>query len=127
MNVLNIKDVVDGVRGIADDLITTDKERAELDIKDRAMDVDSQNKQIEVNMEQVKSEDNFTRRARPFILWICGCTLLYAGLIEPLLRFIASLCGYTGQYPVINTEITLQVLYAVLGISAMRSWDKKNK
>lgn len=81
--------------------------------------------QIDVNKIDAQSDDKFTSRARPFIIWVCGITLLYAGLIEPILRFIARVFyGYTGDFPEIDTVITLQVLFGLLGLGGMRSFDK---
>lgn len=83
--------------------------------------------QIAVNAEEAKSSDPFTSRARPFILWVCGISFAYAALIEPILRFVATVVfGYKGLFPEIDTNLTLQVLGGLLGLGALRSWDKKN-
>lgn len=81
--------------------------------------------QMEVNKAEAASSDPFTSRARPFILWICGCSLAYAALIEPLARFAATVWfGYKGDFPVLNTDITLQLLFALLGLGAYRTAEK---
>ena len=83
--------------------------------------------QLEINKEEAKSSDPFTSRARPFILWTCGVAFAYASIVEPVFRFLAQVVfGYTGEFPVIDTMITLQVLFGLLGLSGLRSWDKKN-
>ena len=43
------------------------------------------------------------------------------------MRIIATMNGYTGEFPVIDTALTIQVLMGMLGIAGMRSWDKKHK
>lgn len=81
--------------------------------------------QQEVNKVEAASADKFTSRARPFIMWICGFSLLYAALIEPFARFIATVfLKYSGPFPVINTEITLQLLFGLLGLGAYRTVEK---
>jgi hypothetical protein len=50
--------------------------------------------------------------------------LAYAAILEPILRLIATLWGYTGEFPVIDTTITMQILFGLLGLGAMRSYDK---
>ena len=54
-------------------------------------------------------------------LWVA---LAYAAILEPMLRFVASLCGYEGAFPVIDTTITMQVLMGMLGLGGMRSFEK---
>lgn len=81
--------------------------------------------QMDVNKVEAASSDPFTSRARPFIMWVCGIALLYASLIEPIGRFVAQVTfHYAGPFPAINTDITLQVLLGLLGLSGMRSWEK---
>ena len=83
--------------------------------------------QISVNVEEAKSQNLFVAGWRPAVGWIGAAGLAYAAILEPLLRFITSVgFGYTGVFPVIDTMLTLQVLLGILGLGAMRSWDKKN-
>ena len=83
--------------------------------------------QLEINKEEAKSSDPFTSRARPFIMWICGVAFGYAAIVEPVMRFVAQVWfGYNGAFPVIDTNLTMQVLMGLLGLGALRSWDKKN-
>ncbi|MFN7882333.1 MAG: 3TM-type holin, partial [bacterium] len=42
--------------------------------------------QIAINTEEAKSDNWFVAGWRPFVGWICGLTLFYAALFEPLLR-----------------------------------------
>lgn len=81
--------------------------------------------QIDVNKVEAASADPFTSRARPFILWICGFSLLYAALVEPFARFVAMVWfHYAGAFPAIDTTITLQLLFGLLGLGAYRTVEK---
>ena len=83
--------------------------------------------QIEVNKEEAKSEDKFVSRGRPFAIWVSGIGFAYVSILEPLMRFIAMVVyNYTGAFPAIDTTLTLQVLFGLLGLGALRSWDKRN-
>lgn len=63
---------------------------------------------------------------RPFVGWVCGAALAYAALIEPVARFIAVVVfAYTGAIPVINTDISLQILLGLLGLAGMRTFEKQ--
>jgi hypothetical protein len=81
--------------------------------------------QIQVNVEEAKSTNWFVAGWRPSIGWVCGAGLAYAALVEPFARFIAKVWfGYTGEFPVISTDLTLQILMGMLGLGAMRSVEK---
>lgn len=82
-------------------------------------------RQIDVNIEEAKSEKWWKAGWRPYIGWGCGTCLLYAGLIEPFAQFVAlTVFGYEGAFPTVDQTVTMQVLFAILGVGAMRSFDK---
>lgn len=84
--------------------------------------------QIEVNKIDAASEDKFTKRARPFAIWVGGVSLAYVGIIDPILKFVARVfLGYTGEFPEIDTVITFQILTGLLGLGGFRSYDKRGK
>lgn len=81
--------------------------------------------QLEVNKIEASSKSVFIAGWRPFVGWVCGVSLAYAAVLEPLAKFIAVVgFGYAGSFPVIDTEITLQVLLGLLGLAGMRSFEK---
>jgi hypothetical protein len=82
--------------------------------------------QTDINKIEAGHTSLFVSGWRPFIGWGCGIALLYAALFEPLCRFIAVvLFGYRGEFPVIDTDLTLQILLGLLGLAGLRSFDKK--
>lgn len=81
--------------------------------------------QIEINKIEAASEDNFTRRGRPFIMWVCGISLAYSFLIEPFMRFIAQVIfHYSGPFPVLQMGELTTILMGLLGLGAMRTLEK---
>ena len=81
--------------------------------------------QVNVNVEEAKSESLFIAGGRPACIWIGAVGLGYASIIEPIMRFVASVgFKYSGGFPVIDTTITMQVLVGLLGLGYMRSQDK---
>ena len=81
--------------------------------------------QLAINVEEAKSASVFVSGARPFIMWICAVALLYASIIEPILRFVCTVkYGYNGAFPVIDTTITMQILFGILGLGAYRTVEK---
>jgi len=81
--------------------------------------------QLDINKIEAASSSLFVSGWRPAIGWICGISLAYAAIIEPIARFIASvLFAYVGVFPVIDTDITMQVLMGLLGLAGMRTFEK---
>ena len=82
--------------------------------------------QIDTNKLEAQNPSVFVSGWRPFVGWVCGAALAYAALIEPLARFVATVAfGYVGLFPVLDTDITLQILLGLLGLAGMRSFEKK--
>ena len=81
--------------------------------------------QIQTNIEEAKSTNWWVAGWRPAIGWVCGAGLAYAALVEPFARFAAKVWfGYIGDFPVIDTGLTMQILMGMLGLGAMRSLEK---
>ena len=83
--------------------------------------------QMEINKIEAASPHWFVAGWRPFVGWVCVLALAYVAIIEPFMRFVANILGYAGTFPVIDTEITLQVLLGMLGLGVMRSRDKEKQ
>lgn len=91
--------------------------------------------QIEANKEESRTgaalggwKGLFIAGWRPAVGWICAMSLFYAAILEPAARFIAAVVfGYKGVFPVIDTFLTLQVLFGILGLGAMRTREKEKK
>ena len=81
--------------------------------------------QTDTNKVEAASNSVFVAGWRPFCGWIGGCGLAYAAIIEPTARFVATvMVGYTGDFPAIDTTVTMQILFGMLGLGVMRSYDK---
>ena len=94
------------------------------DLAQLAADTDLAKLQIQTNIAEA-SGNWFTAGWRPFIGWICGVSLCYVAIIEPIARFVAQVWfHYAGAFPTINTDLTMQVLLGMLGLGAMRSVEK---
>ena len=81
--------------------------------------------QIQTNVEEAKSTNWFVAGARPFIMWTCGVALAYVSIVEPVSRFVAKVWfGYVGDFPTIDTNLTMQILMGILGLGAYRTAEK---
>jgi hypothetical protein len=80
--------------------------------------------QMEINKIEAGSSSVFVAGWRPFAGWVCGIGLAYVSIIEPIARLVATIVGYTGDFPAIDTTLTMQVLLGMLGMGGLRTLDK---
>lgn len=106
----------------------TERAKAQLELLklEQSGDLAVMTAQTDINKVEAGSVHLFVSGWRPFVGWCCGIALLYAALIEPFARFIAQVVfKYNGEFPYIDTELTLQILLGLLGLAGMRTWEKK--
>ena len=119
--------IIESVGKVADSLYTSDEERAKAELDAYTAESARMQGQVDINKEEAKSSSVWVAGARPFIMWVCGLAFAYATIVEPVLRFAAQVWfGYRGAFPVIDTNLTMQVLFGILGLGVMRSYDKKS-
>ena len=124
------KPVIDIVGGIIDRVIpdkaAAEKAKLEFAAVQQSQEFQLALQQIIVNVEEAKHPSIFVSGWRPFVGWVCGVALAYVALLEPLARFVATVTfGYVGVFPVIDTNLTMQVLLGILGLGGLRTWEKQ--
>lgn len=124
MDILGIGSVLGNVTKVAEHFVTSDKERMELELAARKLDQAMDMAQIAINTEEAKSANSFVSSWRPAVGWVCCLGLLYVSFLLPAASFIAKVNGYTGTFPEVDTSITMQILFAMLGLSGLRSYEK---
>lgn len=138
MNPLALGGIVQAVGQIADDLVTTDKERldAELElrrlgIEERKVDADLVRGQLEVNRAEAASSSLFVAGWRPAIGWIGVAALGYQFLAYPMLIWVWTLLQALAWVPaglqpppMLDTNALWVVLSGMLGIAGLRSVEK---
>ncbi len=82
------------------------------------------NKQAEINNTEAKSSNLFVAGWRPFIGWVCGVALAYAFIGQPILEWIVEWKGLDVEPPWIETEITMELVLAMLGLGSLRTFEK---
>lgn len=81
--------------------------------------------QIDTNKIEASSTHLFVSGWRPWVGWVCGAAFAYAAIVDPIARFVAAVWfGYKGAFPAIDTTLTMQVLFGILGLGGLRSWEK---
>lgn len=131
MNPLGIGAIIDSVGKVASDLITTDKERLELELEGRRIDQAIDLAQTEVNKAEASNQNLFVAGWRPAIGWVGAAAMAYQFLLYPLLVW-AWVWLQAEQIvpkevkppPMLDTEALWVILSGMLGIAGMRSFEK---
>lgn len=80
--------------------------------------------QIAVNIEEAKSDKWWKAGWRPFIGWVCGFAFAYYYVIQPFLVWIVQTAGYVSSMPVLDMGELTTLLFGLLGLGAMRTYEK---
>jgi hypothetical protein len=132
--------VLGTVAGIADDLITTDKERLELALEDKKLDTGLLQGQIDTNKAEAAHPSIFVAGWRPFAGWVCGASLAFVYLPKAVVMTTvwAYQCWLLLElwqppapapvlpvFPDLGVTDLIGLLMALLGLAGIRSYDKR--
>ena len=131
MNLLGIGTVIESVGKVASDLITTDKERIQLELEGRRIDQATDLAQMEVNKVEAASSSVFVAGWRPAIGWVGAAAMAYQFLLYPMLVWAWTWAQAEGYVPAgvkpppqLETDSLWVILSGMLGIAGMRSFEK---
>ena len=82
--------------------------------------------QLEVNKVEAAHKSLFVSGWRPFIGWTCGLGMFGNFITIPFSNFVLALFGIDIVIPLVPMETMMPVLMGMLGLGAMRSYEKKN-
>jgi hypothetical protein len=85
--------------------------------------------QTDIDKTEAASTSIFVAGWRPFVGWVCGAAFGYQFILQPLLVWLAALVasgwgGHVPAAPALDTGSLITVLMSLLGLGAMRSFDK---
>lgn len=80
--------------------------------------------QVEVNKAEATSSSLFVSGWRPFVGWVCGASFAYFYVIQPFLSFAFAAVGHPLVLPKVDFGEMSAVLFGMLGLGGMRSWEK---
>ena len=80
--------------------------------------------QIDVNKEQAKHPSLFVSGARPAIMWVCCLGLLWQFFVGPILTWSAGIWFPEMVPPELEVEGLITLVMSLLGLGAMRSFEK---
>lgn len=80
--------------------------------------------QIEVNKVEAGT-DMFRGGWRPAVGWSCVAGLVYQFLLQPILPWVATVCGFAvPPLPSIDNETLMVLLTGMLGLGGMRTFER---
>lgn len=119
--------IASGLFGLIDKLFTSDDERMAAKLKVLELEKSGELAQIGVNMKEAEHTSLFVAGWRPFIGWVCGLSFAWTFLIYPMLTFAVIALGVPVPLhliPALDLSTMMPVLMGMLGLGAMRSWEK---
>lgn len=88
-------------------------------------DVQASLAQVDVDKVEAASPSLFKSGWRPAVGWICAVALGVQFLLNPIGSWVAALMGHPVQFPALDLGTLMTLLFGMLGMGAMRSFDKK--
>ena len=123
--------LVGPVRGLLDKFIEDKAQKAMLAHKIATMSEehhqDLMKAQIEVNKVEASNSNLFVSGWRPFIGWTCGLGMFGNFITIPFANFVLALLEINIVIPLVPLETMMPVLMGMLGLGAMRSYEKTRK
>lgn len=130
--------VLENIKNIVDDFITTDQEKLEyllkkaeldlkkyeLEIKEKEIDAQLIQKVHETNIAEAQSHSLFIAGWRPFIGWVCGFALAYSFVLAPFLHSFFETFGVSFSLPELDIGILLNLILGMLGLAGLRTYEK---
>ncbi len=111
-----ITNVMDKVAGRVDDFTLDQTEKAELLKEMNAA-------QMKIN-EIEAGKGGILTRWRPFLGWVLCTAFAYHYIFQPFLLFIMAAKGVVIELPSFDMNTMTTLLFGLLGMSGMRSWEK---
>lgn len=102
------------------------KQKAQLEMQAKLIEIvttESAN-QAEINKIEAGNTNVFVSGWRPAIGWVCATGFAWVYLVQPVVLWIAALNHVTAVLPVIDNGNLMELTMGMLGMGALRSFDK---
>jgi hypothetical protein len=80
--------------------------------------------QAEINKVEAAHQSIFVSGWRPYIGWVCGMAIAWAFLLAPMLSWLLPVVGVVAVVPPLQTEFLLELVFAMLGLGGLRTFEK---
>jgi hypothetical protein len=122
-----VNSFIQTIRSVITGKLPPDQEAALLQ---RALEIEAtlNNAQAEINKIEAGSSSLFVAGWRPFIGWTCGAALAYNYVLMPLLVWVVTnFYPDAPAMPVLDNSELMTILLGMLGLGAMRTYEKVKK
>ena len=116
---------IEAVGNVLDALFTSDTER--LDKKAVLARIAQQPSLVQGEISRIEASHKsvFVAGWRPFIGWVCGLALFYNFVLRDLMVWgLMFTAAETPPPPVLHIDVLTTILYALLGLGGMRTFEK---
>lgn len=131
INMSMLASLVGPVTGLLDKFIEDKDQKAMLAHKIATMSEEHHQElmkgQLEVNKTEAAHSSIFVSGWRPFIGWTCGLGMFGNFITIPFSNFVLALLEMSIVIPLVPLETMMPVLMGMLGLGAMRSYEKTRK
>lgn len=102
------------------------KERAKLEMQADLLSalVEESKGQAEINKVEAAHQSIFVAGWRPAIGWVCAAGFAWTFLLHPMLSWLLYTSGVSTPLPEIDHNILMELTMGMLGMGALRSFDK---
>lgn len=80
--------------------------------------------QIQTNQMEAQSKHWFTATWRPAIGWSCALGVFWTFIGAPFAQWGMTMAGVVGTVPAVNSDILLELTFAMLGMAGLRTFEK---
>lgn len=121
----SVAGLVDGVAGAIDRFVETDEEKKAAELLVIKMHQEPDRWQAEINKIEASHRSIFVAGWRPFIGWVCGIGIAWEFVGKPIGLFVSEAIGSTLTLPTVATGELMTLIFALLGLGGLRSYEKK--
>jgi hypothetical protein len=79
-----------------------------------------------INLAEASNTNLFVSGWRPGVGWVCVAALSWQTVLQPFLAFGLAAVGVSVNLPSMNSELVMSLLVPLLGLSAMKTYERVN-
>lgn len=118
----SIGETAKGVADVIDKFVETPDEKKAAEMLRRKIQMEPDRWQVEINKIEAGHRALFVAGWRPAVGWICVFALAWGWIVAPILQFF-----FPGRpLPAIEIGQAISLIMAMLGMGALRSYEKKH-
>lgn len=80
--------------------------------------------QIDINKTEALHRSVWVAGWRPCLGWVASLSFAWIFLLQPIAQWILILCGNSAVLPSLQTDVLMELTFALLGMAGLRSWEK---